>query len=419
MGWLRLLAATMMTVAIPVVLWVGRQIVLPTGLPSWAYPGQVREGLFVLGIMPLMSGFALVELAALVVPRWRPWRRNLDGRRRLYRLSLAVGIAVAMLSAWLLLRWFGESESYYLERFARRSAGSGSFVSHEKWNAWLTGAGWVGGTAILAGLASLVSRFGLGNGLVLMVAFSTVGARASLVWHATEIEWQSRQMAMVGPYLLALLVLGFVVRGARWVLPQRLPASGVAPYALAATVVAMLMRWGIVSLPTGGLVSTSFVVTAVLTALLAIGGVWLFERPASLEDPAWRGRVKVSVYLLLAALTLDQVSVVLVGHAAVASLEVLFLVAVLADAAAVWHAPPGIIVAASIRFDDTDHTVAALRAAGLSPSLRNANLGVLLRAFAPQAPIEVTVPAAEAEAAAKLLAPATTATAPLVSPAPV
>jgi len=384
----------LVTLLVPLVLWLGGFV--PVGAASFGryYQRLVPPGLFALGVMPLVSGFALVELVAWIVPRWRPLRRQLGGRMRLYQISLWVGMLCAGLQAWVLSRMF----------------------YNEAMSPLVMTITWVGGVAVLAVLAALVSRFGLGNGLVIVLCVAGLMERAPSVEKAATLAWREGHVGMFGPYLLAALAVGLAVRGATWVLPRRLPSSGVAPYAI----VGMVMGWATHWVPSlYGRTPGTFAFTAGAVTMLAVAGAWWYERPSSVEDPAWRERVKLTLMIFVAALVFDELILFLVQTAAPTALEILLYVAVGKDLMGVWRAKRHVTVAASVRFDDIDEAVAKLRAAGLSPTLRGANLGVLLRSFGPHAPIEVTVPVLEGARAVDVLTPPapTISVAPLVSSA--
>jgi preprotein translocase subunit SecY len=94
------------TAMVPILLWGVGQIPLahlevglfPKGAPSLS-PLE-------LGLMPFFTAFGLVELVALLVPRWRGARRTARGRVRLERIATWLAIGFALTQAFsLVLRW--------------------------------------------------------------------------------------------------------------------------------------------------------------------------------------------------------------------------------------------------------------------------------------------------------------------------
>jgi hypothetical protein len=117
-----------------------------SGLASW----------IPLGILPFVTGFLLIELASLIVPYGRRLRRaGVEGRRRIDRAALAAAFVVTWVQA----------------------AGAALFLvkTTPPWGApittspaWLLTVTIATGTFAAVGLAALISRFGLGNGLVVL-----------------------------------------------------------------------------------------------------------------------------------------------------------------------------------------------------------------------------------------------------------
>jgi preprotein translocase subunit SecY len=109
-----------------------------------------------LGIMPFVTAFLLIEVASLIVPYGRRLRRTgVEGRRRIDRAALV---------AAFVLTWV-------------QAAGVALFLMHTRtpWGSTLTTAPasvWTvtvaTGTFAAVGLAALISRFGLGNGFVML-----------------------------------------------------------------------------------------------------------------------------------------------------------------------------------------------------------------------------------------------------------
>src|SRR5262249_33508026 len=147
------------TVAAVSVVWLGARIVLPGvnhvelthvinmgGRRSLSTGALQQLSVFALGISPLVNAFLLVELAALIVPRWRPLRHGgPEGRRSLGRATACVAVAVAAVQAYFF--------AHYLEALSHGAADV--FASSAK-SRMLVMLSLVGGTMMLAWLISVI-----------------------------------------------------------------------------------------------------------------------------------------------------------------------------------------------------------------------------------------------------------------------
>src|SRR5437868_3505449 len=99
--WMRVLVTA---VAVSVS-WAAQRLILP-GLEGWKLEGFKAADLanlsvVALGLSPAISGFVLVELAALLVPPWRPLRTGgPDGRAALRRAALVTSLVLAAIQGW-------------------------------------------------------------------------------------------------------------------------------------------------------------------------------------------------------------------------------------------------------------------------------------------------------------------------------
>src|SRR5262249_16925720 len=107
-----------------------------------------------LGITPVLTSFAIVELIALAVPRLR-WRRHDPlGRVRLQQAVAAASIVVALVQGYFV--------ALYLESASR---GGAELVVHPGMGfRLLTMVTLAAGTMTLAVIAGMISVHGLGNG---------------------------------------------------------------------------------------------------------------------------------------------------------------------------------------------------------------------------------------------------------------
>lgn len=200
-------------------------------------PEAVRFGPFSLGITPFLIGFILVEIFALGVPALR--RRRLDDpvlRRKLWRASLSVGVALGLLQS-LLAAWTLEGLGWNL-----RELGQPEFVADPGW--WFRirfALAQTAGSSLFVLAAGIISLRGVGNGFAVVV-LADVGA--SLPSHLRAILFHF-EMGQLTP-LVAVLGAALVLAGAfalwrffshqerrPWNLPLVAPTCGLLPLEVA------------------------------------------------------------------------------------------------------------------------------------------------------------------------------------------
>ena len=278
-------------------------------------------GYFVtLGIVPFAAGFVIVELFSLLTPPGRRLRRaGTAGRQRLNLWALGTSAVVALL------------ESYWVALFCKASSrpGGASLTSEPTWLLALTILTTV---FAAAGLAGLISRFGLGNGFaVLFVAptlLEVLSSLGSLLFDDLSDEPAARLMGLIWAGLVGGLVVVFFRRRPSVLvrtadgrsLPYTLPAlpQGVFPIAWAYSLLNALTPPGLTYVLFGERapweltpVPYHLVLAAGIVVLSGLTG-WLFTaRPrleANLEglgavpgegyDRSWRRQLLVAALLL-------------------------------------------------------------------------------------------------------------------------
>jgi len=71
-------------------------------------------GIFALELNPLFSAALLVEVLALVIPRWRGWRLGgYPERERLWHRVKVVGLVLVLMQAFFIARWLQGSTRAY------------------------------------------------------------------------------------------------------------------------------------------------------------------------------------------------------------------------------------------------------------------------------------------------------------------
>jgi preprotein translocase subunit SecY len=124
---------------------------------------------FALGMGPLVNAFLLVELAALVVPSWRPLRHGgPTGRRALGRATAYLAVVLAAVQAYFIASYLQALSDGGAELFA------GGLKSR-----LLVVLTLVGGTMILAWLIAGICQRGLGNGFAVLLL---LGCVSSVQW---------------------------------------------------------------------------------------------------------------------------------------------------------------------------------------------------------------------------------------------
>ena len=375
-----------------------------------------RVGIVGLGVMPLLTAFALVELAALIVPRWRKLRHSgPEGRRKLGRAVAVVAIAVAAAQAYFI--------AVYLESLSR--GGAEVVTSPGLAFRAMTVGTLVAGTMVAAWLASIIGHRGIGNGyIVLLVA----GYLEYAPWGAVAGTGAQAAFAMVA--LVCLVIVIVIALGTRLGSDREvhvpLPASGLAPISGAgglAMVPAQLAALGLALPPALLAIFSSATNRAAVELVLVIATTFawsaVFARPglwrrvhakaglAPVDRRSWLRATIASAVILFVVDALALVSA-RAAPAAAALFDpiVLFLVvATMLDAAdevrdrrrgliPVWplHTP---LVTDAVRHE--------LAAAGIDHHLQASRLRALLWFFGPYVPIMVLVPPDRAPDAERIL----------------
>jgi len=172
------------TIALALVPLVGERIPLP-GLDRdsalFSHDKSVATSLFALGVAPLLSGYLAVELAALLVPRWRKLRHDNPGRRKLQRAALVLALVLAAFQAFGVAMMLSSPEL----------VGAGVEVSRP-----LVLVSLIGATAVLALAARQIDTLGLVSGVVLLYIASE-GSRLPGYFEKVELPSEPSRLVMV------------------------------------------------------------------------------------------------------------------------------------------------------------------------------------------------------------------------------
>jgi len=372
-----------------------------------------------LGVMPVLSSFALVELIALAVPRLR-WRRHDPlGRVRLNQAAAALAIIIALVQGYFV--------ATYLEA---ASAGGAELVSEPGLKfRLLVMVSLAGGTMILAVVAGMISVHGLGNGYGVMIV---TGWLVSIFWRIYDKpnDWIDRSHLLGLVFFAAMCLLARALFRARVESHEReaamcLPSSSIAPLSDIgglAYLVFLLAALGLGDKLThaldliGKLRANNILAFVLVLAFVPIWS-WLLARPAVIERVAkaanltpptretWL-RATIASAVVLGALFLLQLlatrmSAARIGDAVMALIATAVALDIFDDARA--HREPLAIAGVLHQIQRTGVVERVLGDAKIRCHIHASNLRALYAFFAPWAPAIVLVPTADAEVARKKL----------------
>lgn len=426
-----LLRRLLATVGICLVLyglsWLPHPGLDPDGVAELTSSGEISRrhlGPLGLGVTPLLVGFVLVELFALVVPALR--RRRLGDpklRGQLTRAALITGALVALLN--------GISQAMWMENVGYQFGGGWGpgLVVDYGWAFRLeTGLLMLTGTALFALGAWAIDRFGLGRGYAVLLlagfAFELPSALAK-VWRVISSGMLTIfGIGFAGVVLVAAIMglLLFFRLGDRKVgrAPIRLPVCGTFPLELALLIgmlpmtLAMFVRWdwldalGMRLVP-GSLEWLGLQVGMIVIWAVPISTMFYWRRRKVLGEPDYRRfwwTARLASIGLLSAMALADYLFSAGGPIGLyvlwpGALTVVFGVALAADlwaeVRARWNAPDGVdLKAVEVHQDLSDALASAKVYAATQPDQPVTVTGQRFRSltyfFAPYAPIVLLGP---------------------------
>jgi hypothetical protein len=389
---------------------LAQRVPIPGGV-DWESLGATPMSVFTLGIMPALSAFLLVEVAALIVPRWRALRRGgPSARARLGSATAILSLLLAIFQAWLIADFLlAVPQLAHLSR------------------AMVVGS-LTGGALVMTFLALVISRYGLGNGFAVLI-LAGFGAFAHRLFHAVTSAGAAPQAilplfaAIAATAIATSWILRQRVRGSSPASSVRLPTAGVVPLAVVPSLLGLFAltwpeaaaRLGVwwqesVARPGAGLLVE-------LGFLIATGGLlsWLFSRPSRPGSAAASGgrsrgfalAVAVSIAYLAVVALLGRWRGDVLAYFGLSLVSVAFATAILMDLLAEWRA--------LARRDDlvpvwplhqvqrVDLITAALAKNGIDVHARGLYFRLLLHFFGPFVPVLFYVPAAQAEEARAII----------------
>lgn len=422
----------LLVLLLPLCAWLAQGILLP-GLDREGVQQLVMFGsgssassfsVVALGLAPIVTGFFLVELAAWLVPRWRPLRAgDLESRRRLRRAALLLSLVLSLLQGFFVSRWLlASSARVPMSDAELLSPGLGA------WFVPLAMLSLTAGVCLMVGLAHAIERHALGAGFSLLTAALALVHLVESGWAAlrhggwpevmvrTPLDLMLGALLVVGALAGLAAVLQRPVRARRG--PSiRLPSCGLVPLVAAASILmlpatlAPLFNWrlppDLAAMAPG--TWTFILVYAALALAFAVPLSSRFSRPDAddEQDPeAQRAALSVSVAVLLGLGAASQLGSHFLGTAI--DLAVLAaLPAVALDLAAEWRlrSSHGELVAirACPRLPAASAALERLQDAGIPAIVRGLHHRSLWHFFAPHLEMVLLVPTHLAETAERVL----------------
>lgn len=419
---LALPAATLLLARLPL---MGVDLTLLEGGPGF---DPTIFGLFAFGPGPIVSAALLVEVLALVLPRWRRWRHDgYPGRSRLWTRVRVATVVLAAIQSFFLLRWM-------MHLPPDMKVLSGGVLAHG-----LAFTVPVLGPLLLLWLGEQIDRYGTGRGLSVLIAAFSLPELLKVVPDVVDSFERVELGAQHSLVALALVVAGAISVAWRptagWreqhPRPQLLaPASGIAPLGasrvllgLPLTLRSFLPFEDRLDLFTRG-TYLNLALDAALVIVLAAAFTRLFNRPArvttlwqrgpGVQDSTTARQAVASAWwpgygralALMLALTLAQ-WLIFQARLGANVLTLIILGCVVLDVAgelrfrraqgavtAVWPVHRTYAVGCAL---------ARLEQAGIPAYPRCLRHGALLSFFGPHVPVELLVPEARAEEAQALL----------------
>lgn len=360
-----------------------------------------------LGLSPVVTAFLVIEVATLLVPRWRQARLRPAARIAIGRYVALLGVVLALLQGHIMYNFLARFSTVSSEAFVA------SWQNHLAVMASLTA-----GTLLLVIVAGLIRQHGLGNGYAALILSG---------WGFHLIERSAEPTPGDALGLVTLVAIGAATVGLLRMrigddrdAALRVPSSGMIPLSTARGIAA---AWSLVSL---GLIGADSIeafsyafhrpwVMIASTLVLAVVWSFAFSRPAIVAPFAARSPLAPPSQASWRRATL----VSLVGLTAIVAATLLTLDT--APGAALWCDPLTAMMFAAAMLDVLDDLRArrgdlvvawplhqaqhaelvrgVLAQAGIACHLSSSHLRTLLAFFGPYVPIDVLVPAASVDEA--------------------
>jgi len=184
-----------------VLYFFGAQIPLP-GLSVAALESPLIHqggglGIFALGYMPFISGFLIVELLALFIPPLKRFRNGgIRGRHSLNKAALIASLFISVLQGVFIVQSLTKMSTQGLSSVVNDPGMMTSLVILVSL---------VAGSFLVYLVAQLITRYGFGNGFVILVLYSEVLS----IWN---VHWQFLSDLNVPLFGVFFLVVGYLIK---------------------------------------------------------------------------------------------------------------------------------------------------------------------------------------------------------------
>jgi preprotein translocase subunit SecD len=366
-----------------------------------------------LGVMPILTSYAVVELIALAIPRLRWRRHDPRGRVRLDQAVAILAVLVALVQGYFAAR--------YLESLTR---GGAEIVDAPGLKfSLLTMLTLATGTMLLGMIAGMIRAHGLGNGYgVLFCSAALLKFIAPMIDEPMAIPYIFDRGMALGLVTLAAIVIATAhmlrwrIGGGEREAELRIPSSGVAPLSDGGGLVFVILTlsglglgvalWDVMVWVTE--LRARIWLVLVLVAMFVPIWAWLFSRPSLVERVAmpagllpptrssWARAMAASMLLIVSAAILHRFAIAADPHASVLADPALAMLgtAVVLDIIDEARAHRRKLAAAGVlhQIQHAGVVERVLADAGIPCHLHASNLRTLLAFFGPWAPVIVLVP---------------------------
>lgn len=421
------------TLAILVVAWASEKVTIPflsSDIHQEAFRMGAAEnlGITTLGLMPMITAAITVEVVALLIPPLRPYRIGGPARRlSLWRATLVLTLVLALFQSFAISTFLLQLDPYPDSILAFHAVNMASLVA---------------GTFFLLGLAGVIGRWGLGNGVAVLMA----GALLRLSLDTVQYLGRAVKDDIHTPFEIVVALGGtaFIVfatyRAARLWTPKkrehRIPVAGLVPYSTTASLLmvpATLAAWGLYLpdherlLPSEGIVPT--LVILALSIALVWPWTWIFHHPRrvgklihdamgatlSEQDAVAEAKsmmngalFKSAFYIGVIVLASSLASTVLPLSASLGALGIAFTTAVVLDVVDEWRmrrrSDDFVSIWEEHRVYAADMALGLLERESIPTILRGVHYRTLTQFFAPYVPMHILVPSSQVERAKQVIA---------------
>jgi hypothetical protein len=363
-----------------------------------------------LGVYPLLAAYVLVEIAALLVPGWRPLRTGPPAARaQLHRASLIIGLLLAL------------GQGFVMALALEKEAASGASAR------LITVCILLGATAALVILARIVDGNGLGSGFAILILAGALLQIFVPIGNALAVVQADNVRSLItGAFGVALLVGATLWMFSPYRLPTdeelphpallSRPGCGLAPLSIIPLGLTLITKLGSGLRPPSDLLPTLVlgVIAAILFAILfnrqeRVTAFWKALAPNPVEGiPNTKVVIMEGVLFTVLAVLVQFCLVQRLGVRGAPNVAAVILATgVISDLARDWRAyerDPSLIPVWEIhQLYAVEPAMRLLKDKGIAAYAQALRARSLLQFFGPYVPVRILVPASEAASAYSLL----------------